>query len=134
MIAKEKQIAENSFGYDCLRDFREALKADNIKNISGLTRIKKLRSCSADVFAIQGYYILRSYSTIIAIVDIKNSRTIDFLRIIYGHTNTSVQHISKFSHDYGGYGSRSIVTIRPCCGEGLPKDIADFMMELRMKF
>ena len=69
---------------------------------------RKLRSCSAEVAPVIDsetgellYYVLRSYRTIVAIIDIKTDTLYDFLRYVYGYTSTSAQHIAKFSKDYG---------------------------------
>ena len=47
------------------------------------------------------YYVLRSYNTIVAAIDVSNDTLYDFLRYVYGYTSTSAQHIAKFSCDYG---------------------------------
>lgn len=61
---------------------------------------KRLRSCSAMVYETGTFYVLQSYNTIIAIID-KNTDTLyDFLRLVYGFTSTSAQHINKFEKDY----------------------------------
>ena len=62
---------------------------------------KQLRSCSAEVAQIGNWYVLRSYRTIVAIIDTQTDTLIDFLCYVYGYTATSVKHISKFSQDYG---------------------------------
>ena len=69
---------------------------------------KRLRSCSAEVAPVMDaetgelmYYVLRSYNTIVAAIDVSNDTLYDFLRYVYGYTATSAQHISKFSKDYG---------------------------------
>ena len=67
---------------------------------TGMQYIGRLRSCSAEVWASDSYYILRSYNTIIAIID-SNGILYDFLRMVYGYTATSAQHVNKFGHDYG---------------------------------
>ena len=61
----------------------------------------RLRSCSAWVYETQNYYLLRSYNTIIAFIDKNTDTCYDVLRLEYGYTNTSAQHIAKFSRDYG---------------------------------
>lgn len=61
---------------------------------------KKLRTCSAHVYESNGYYVLRSYATIIAIIDKKTNTLYDFLRYVYFYTTTSAQHIAKFANDY----------------------------------
>ena len=69
---------------------------------------KRLRSCSAEVAPVMDaetgellYYVLRSYRTIVAAIDVSNDTLYDFLRYVYGYTSTSAQHIAKFSKDYG---------------------------------
>lgn len=61
---------------------------------------RRLRTCSAKVYITSNYYILQSYNTIIAVIDKNTDTLFDFLRIVYGYTNTSAKHIAKFSHDY----------------------------------
>ena len=69
---------------------------------------KRLRYCAADVAPVMDaetgelmYYVLRSYNTVVAAIDVSNDTLYDFLRYVYGYTATSAQHISKFSQDYG---------------------------------
>lgn len=64
-------------------------------------RIAKLRSCQAAVYENEKYYILRSYNTIIAVIDKQTDTLYDFLRLVYGYTATSAQHITKFGKDFG---------------------------------
>ena len=42
------------------------------------------------------YIALKSYNTVVAIWDVEENVIIDALRAVYGYTNTSAQHISKF--------------------------------------
>ena len=74
---------------------------DVIKSLDnyGMQYQGKLRSCSADVWRTYGYYVLRSYTTIIACVD-NEGVCYDFLRKVYGYTATSALHIAKFRNDY----------------------------------
>lgn len=69
---------------------------------------KRLRSCSAEVAPVIDaetgellYYVLRSYRTIVAAIDVRTDTLYDFLRYVYGYTATSAKHISKFARDYG---------------------------------
>lgn len=62
---------------------------------------ERLRTCSAYVCKLKRFYILKSYSTIVAVIDTEDDICYDFLRKVYGYTATSAQHISKFQHDYG---------------------------------
>lgn len=62
---------------------------------------KRLRTCQAYVYETPSFYVLRSYNTVVAIIDKSTDTCYDFLRAVYGYTNTSAQHISKFDKDYG---------------------------------
>lgn len=82
---------------------------------------RQLRKCSASVAPAVDketgevmYYVLRSYRTIVAAIDVRTDTLYDFLRYVYGYTATSVQHISKFGQDYGRgkWGCTNRVTYR----------------------
>lgn len=62
---------------------------------------KRLRFCHARVDETKSYYILVSYNTAVAFIDKETDTLYDILRLVYGYTSTSAQHIAKFSHDYG---------------------------------
>lgn len=62
---------------------------------------KRLRNCTAWVFETEDYYILKSYETYVAVILKSADVMYDALRIVYGYTATSAQHIAKFAHDYG---------------------------------
>ena len=62
---------------------------------------KRLRYCSAYVLETPSFYILRSYNTVVAVIDKCTGTTWDVLRMVYEYTATSTQHIVKFSKDYG---------------------------------
>ena len=101
-MKKSEQLAINEQVLNALTLFNGA-------NVSTRTDLwKPLRSCSAEVApAIDNetgevlYYVLRSYNTVVAAIDVSNDTLYDFLRYVYGYTSTSAQHISKFSKDYG---------------------------------
>ena len=101
-MKKSEQLAINEQVLNALTVFNGA-------NVSTRTDLwKPLRSCSAEVApAIDNetgellYYVLRSYRTIVAAIDVRTDTLYDFLRYVYGYTSTSAQHISKFSKDYG---------------------------------
>ena len=61
---------------------------------------KRLRTCSAFVYETKNYYLLESYRTFIAAIEKRTDTLSDVLRIVYGYTATSAQHISKFEKDY----------------------------------
>lgn len=85
-------------------------------NLKNATEIEwhRLRSCQAYVANIGNISVLRSYNTIIAIIDHTTDTLYDFLRYVYGYTATSAQHIAKFYHDYcNGYrGCENCLTYR----------------------
>lgn len=67
---------------------------------------KRLRSCSAHIQYYEDidgnrfrFIALRSYSTIVAIFDTETNTLYDALRMVYGYTSTSAQHIAKFRSD-----------------------------------
>lgn len=94
-MKKEKQIIINDI---CLDHYHAALSG-----LSGLDKPlegKKLRSCQACVLETEYYYILRSYHTIVAVIDKETDVLYDVLRYVYGYTSTSAHHISKFEQDY----------------------------------
>lgn len=77
--------------------------------------VGRLRSCKACVYENSMWYILKSYATIVAIID-KNTDTLyDFSRYVYGYTATTSQHISKFGKDFSEqeFGCKRVVTYRP---------------------
>ena len=97
---KNEQVAINAQVVALVNDF------NSTNNYTG--RFKRLRSCSAEVAPVMDaetgellYYVLRSYRTIVAIIDIKTDTLYDFLRYVYGYTSTSAKHIAKFDKDYG---------------------------------
>ena len=77
---------------------------DTITDINAFTRTletpikwRQLYHCSAHIGAVKGGWILlKSYSTIVAAYNIYNNELFDFLRLVYGYTATSAQHIAKF--------------------------------------
>lgn len=75
---------------------------------------KRLRTCTAEVAETENYYILRSYNTLVACIEKSTDTLADVLRVVYGYTSTSAQHIAKFRHDYGAgkWGVENILVAR----------------------
>lgn len=94
-----EQIRENTIVLDnfnkALDDLQDYTRTHNVP-------LKRLRTSSAYVLETENYYLLRSYNTIVAVIDKSTSICYDALRHVYGFTNTSAQHIAKFAHDYSG--------------------------------
>lgn len=93
-MKKTEQIKINEKVMEVIDDY-------NAHENSNLRNIGQLRSCSAYVFETNKYYVLKSYHTIIALIDKTDNTLYDFLRYVYGYTATSAQHIAKFRNDYG---------------------------------
>lgn len=83
-----------------LKDFSESLRKCEEKIFSSYPS-KNLRYCSARVYETKRFFLLRSYETIVAVIDRENDICVDVLRKTWGeYTNTSGQHIAKFRHDF----------------------------------
>ena len=112
-MKKSEQIAINEQVLTLVNDFNKT------NNYTG--NFKRLRSCSAEVAPVIDaetgellYYVLRSYNTIVAVIDTRTDTLYDFLRYVYGYTSTSAQHIAKFGQDYGRstWGCANVLTYR----------------------
>ena len=97
-MKKELQKIENGI---VLQEI-EKIDAD-LQN--GVQSIRQLRYCNAYVLFTSKYYVLKSYSTIVAAI-VEDGNLYDFLRYVYGYTSTSAQHIAKFRNDYARNGKR----------------------------
>lgn len=92
-MKKSEQIAINEKVLSAIDEYNAS--NDDVEDVG------RLRTCSARVGRKGKWYILKSYSTIIAIIDTTNDTLYDFLRYVFGYTSTSAQHIAKFRSDYG---------------------------------
>lgn len=81
-----------------------------LNSIKGRAEWKRLRTSTAEVAETENYYILRSYNTLVACIEKSTDTLADVLRVVYGYTSTSAQHIAKFRHDYGA-GKRGVENI-----------------------
>ena len=114
MTKKEEQrIAQherNNIIGQAVIDFNEYMT-----NLPALESVKRLRSCSAEVITTEKYFILRSYKTTVAFIQRDTDCLYDVLRLVYGFTRTSAQHIDKFSQDYGAgkWGCENRYTYHP---------------------
>ena len=77
---------------------------------------KRLNKCQAWVYETENFYILESYSTIVAVIEKSTDIFADVLRMVYGYTSTSCQHIAKFRRAYGKdkWGCKIEYTYREC--------------------
>lgn len=92
-MKKKEQLAINEKVKDFIAYFNELDECP--------TQWVRLRTCTAEVGETEHFIILRSYVSIIAVIDKETDTLYDFLRLVYGYTSTSAQHISKFEKDYG---------------------------------
>ena len=108
-MKKSEQLAINEQVLEYMQVYNDWVDEHNV-----VPSWERLRSCSAEVTLIGNWYVLRSYRTTVAIIDIKTDTLVDFLRYVYGYTSTSAQHISKFNQDYGmgKWGCANRVTYR----------------------
>ena len=109
-MKKQEQKQTNSM---CDTLWSEAMQELNESGIR-YDDCKRLKSCQAYVYETENFFILRSYSTMIAAIDKKTDTLIDVLRGVYGYTSTSAQHIAKFGRTYGKskYGTKNRITYR----------------------
>ena len=92
-MKKDVQMVINE---KCMAEYKKAM----VEFHSGLDNENRLRTCTAWVFETEHYWILKSYNTIVAVTSKDTGLCYDVLRIVYGYTATSAQHIAKFAHDY----------------------------------
>ena len=67
---------------------------------NNMVKVGRLRTCNATVYENDRYIVLISYTTTVAFIDKQERAAYDILRLIYGYTSTSAQHIAKFFNDY----------------------------------
>lgn len=81
------------------------LAINEFENQNGrLVKAGRLRTCNATVYENERYIVLISYTTTVAFIDKRERKAYDILRLVYGYTSTSAQHIAKFFSDYArGY-------------------------------
>ena len=95
-MKKSEQLAINEKVLEYMQVYNDWVDEYNV-----VPSWERLRSCSAEVARIGNWYVLRSYRTVVAIIDTQTDTLVDFLRYVYGYTATSAQHIAKFNQDYG---------------------------------
>lgn len=108
MTINEKQAIINNKVEELHNKFRERRKG----LWPEVPHPERLRSCTAYVYKYSdGYIVLRSYNTFVAFIT-PDGDFVDILRLVYGYTATSAQHIGKFYHDYAG-NCKNYYTYRP---------------------
>ena len=79
---------------DSKRDYKEIESLLYLVFNNG-KKLCKLYSCNAEIRGYMGILVLVSYGTPIAVYT-RDGSLYDCLRVVYGYTATSSQHISKF--------------------------------------
>jgi hypothetical protein len=107
-MSKKAQIESNKEVLAAVNRYNEEVKETILHHGT------RLRTCQAYVYETPSFYVLRSYNTVVAIIEKSSDICYDFLRGVYGYTNASAQHISKFDKDYGRgtWGCKERVTYR----------------------
>ena len=91
-MKKNEQLEINKYVENTINDISAILRTSD-----GTFKWKQLYHCSADFgYVNSDWIILKSYSTIVAAYNIYTGELFDFLRLVYGYTSTSAQHIAKF--------------------------------------
>lgn len=90
-MKKNEQIEINTYVENIVNDINALLCTSY-----GTIKWHRLYHCSAYTCAVGDWIILRSYYTIVAAYNVETGEMFDFLRMVYGYTSTSAQHITKF--------------------------------------
>ena len=80
---------------DYKRDYRE-IESNLYYAFKNGKKLCKLYSCNAEILECMGVLVLVSYGTPIALFTPTDYALYDCLRVVYGYTATSSQHIAKF--------------------------------------
>ena len=89
-MKKTEQIEVNTYVENIVNDINALLST------SSPAAWCRLYHCSAEWAQLGDWVLLRSYSTIVAAYNADTDEFFDFLRLVYGYTATSAQHIAKF--------------------------------------
>ncbi|MBO5922189.1 MAG: hypothetical protein J6Q48_07370 [Bacteroidaceae bacterium] len=96
-MTKEAQQKVNEICREIYSSFRN--EYDNYP-FGHYRKIGRLYTCSANIYETDKFIVLVSYSTIVALIDKKDNSGYDVLRLVFGYTSTSAQHIRKFFNKY----------------------------------
>lgn len=91
-MKKKGQIEVNAYIENIVNDINAVIRTTETP-----IKWRHLYRCSADTGIVNGNWILlKSYYTIVAAYNAATDELFDFLRLVYGYTATSAQHIAKF--------------------------------------
>lgn len=100
-MKKEEVLRTNIKIVEFIQSFINDFELNSAQGAVSIGKSERLYNCNASVYQLPGFKILKSYETVIAIYDEENNTVYDILRLIYGYTATSAQHISKFQRFVG---------------------------------
>lgn len=89
-MKKTEQIGVNTYVENIVNDINALLRT------SSPSAWDRFYRCTAEWAQVGQWILLRSYSTIVAAYNRVTDEFFDFLRLVYGYTATSAQHIAKF--------------------------------------
>lgn len=97
-MKKAEQIEINKKVLQAMHDALSELENDERQ---GSVRWIPLNHCKASyAFTKRHYAVLKSYNTIVAVIDGYTGYCYDFSRFVYGYTATTTQHICKFAKHF----------------------------------
>ena len=91
-MTRQEQLIINDY---CVREISNV-----VFELDKVLTVNRLRTCSAYVYETYSYYVLKSYASYVAFIRKSDGECFDVLRMVYGYTATSAQHIAKFKNDY----------------------------------
>ena len=93
-MKKEEQRRINESVEDFLKYYNIEIEKHPVTSAS------RLRTCKAVVYDSDFFLVLKSYNTVVAVIDKDEGILYDFSRLVYGYTATTAKHIAKFANDY----------------------------------
>lgn len=91
-----KKSEQQVINQQCIDALEELSKENNGEYLRDRDFKTRLYHCQAWLAETDSFLVLRSYDTIVAIFHKNTGIMYDVLRLVYGYTATSAQHISKF--------------------------------------
>ena len=83
-----------------INDYCEKEISNVVFELLHFLTVNRLRTCKAYVYETNSYYVLRSYASYVAFIRKSDGECFDVLRMVYGYSSTSANHIVKFKNDY----------------------------------
>lgn len=91
-----KKSEQEIINQKCVDALSKLSQENNGKYLMDRDFKTRLYHCQAWIAETDSFLVLRSYDTIVALLDKRTGILYDVLRLVYGYTSTSSQHIAKF--------------------------------------